>query len=186
MWSQINLSHLPVVISDQTIKQVGSYKYLGIHIDSKLSWSVHFEAVCSRAQKRLCFLWRLGALGVSTNLLLLFYRATTESLIRYGITSVYGNQSVQSKSQFLHITSTSSKTVGCTLCLTPGNLRTDPRATSTNDLRWLLHVSFTHNTKCSPRLNVTQLIPECKLSRHKYSFIPLSIKDWNQHMQSVF
>ena len=175
-----------MVTSDQTIRQVGSYKYMDIFTLTANWQQTQLECTCSRAQKRLCFLWRLGALGVSTNLLLLFYRATTESLIRYGITSVYGNQSVQSKSQFLHITSTSSKTVGCTLCLTPGNLRTDPRATSTNDLRWLLHVSFTHNTKCSPRLNVTQLIPECKLSRHKYSFIPLSIKDWNQHMQSVF
>ena len=46
-------AHLPVVISDQTIEQVGSYKYLGIHIDSYLSWSVHVEAVCSWAQKRL-------------------------------------------------------------------------------------------------------------------------------------
>ena len=36
-------------------------------------------------------------------------------MIRYGITSFYGNLSVQSKSQLLHITSTSSKLVGCTL-----------------------------------------------------------------------
>ena len=41
--------HLPVVISDQTIEQVRSYKYLGIHIDSKLSWIVHVEAVCFSA-----------------------------------------------------------------------------------------------------------------------------------------
>ena len=42
-------AHLPVVISNQTIEQVGSYKYLGIHIDSKLSWIVHVEAVCFSA-----------------------------------------------------------------------------------------------------------------------------------------
>ena len=67
--------HLLVVISDQTIKQVGSYKYLGIHIDSKLSWSVPVEAECSRAQKRLYFLRRLRAFGFGTNRLL-FCRAT--------------------------------------------------------------------------------------------------------------
>ena len=101
--------HLPVVTSDQTIEQVGSYKYLGIHIDSKLSWSVLVEAVCSRAQKCLNFLQRLRAFGVSTNILLLFYHATIESMIRYGITSFYGNLSVKSKSQLLHITGTFSK-----------------------------------------------------------------------------
>ena len=68
-------AHLPVVISNQTIEQVGSYKYVGIHIDSKLSWSVPVEAECSRAQKRLYFLRRLKEFGVSTNILLLVCRS---------------------------------------------------------------------------------------------------------------
>ena len=59
---------------------------MGIHIDSKLSWSVHFQAVCSRAQKRLYFLRRLRDLAsVQTYILLLFYRATNESVISYNI-----------------------------------------------------------------------------------------------------
>ena len=72
-------AHLPVVISNQTIEQVGSYKYVGIHIDSKLSWSVPVEAECCRAQKRLYFLRRLKEFGVSTNILLLVCRATIET-----------------------------------------------------------------------------------------------------------
>ena len=165
-------AHLPVVISDQTIKQVGSYKYMGIHIDSKLSWRVHVEAVCSRAQKRQSLLsLRLGALGFSTNLLLLVYRATTESLITYGITSFSGNLSVQSKSQILRIKSNSPKTVGCTLSFTPGNLWTDrPSATSTKDLRWLLHVSFTHNTNLSPRVNLTESQSANSIATNTLSF----------------
>ena len=96
--------HLLVVTSDQTIEQVGSYNYLGIHIDSNLSWGVHVEAVGSWAQKCLYFLQQLRAFGVSTNILLLFYHATIESMIRYSITSFYGNLS-----QLLHITGTFSK-----------------------------------------------------------------------------
>ena len=50
--------------------------------------------------------------GVSTNILLLFYSAASESVISYN----YGtDMSVQSKSQFLRITGTSSKIVGCNL-----------------------------------------------------------------------
>ena len=100
---------LLVVTSDQTIEQVGSYKFLGIHIDSNLSWGVHVEAVGSWAQKCLYFLQQLRAFGVSTNILLLFCHATIESMIRYSITSFYGNLSVKSKSQLLHITGTFSK-----------------------------------------------------------------------------
>ena len=64
--------HLPVFINSQTIEQVVSYKYLGIHLDNRLSGSVHVEAVCARAQKHPCFLRRLRAFGVSSNMLLLF------------------------------------------------------------------------------------------------------------------
>lgn len=32
--------HSPVVIHDQNIAQVDSYRYLGIHIDDKLTWSL--------------------------------------------------------------------------------------------------------------------------------------------------
>ena len=116
-------THLSVVISDQTIKQVGSYKYLGIHTDSKLNWSVHVEAVCSWAQKHLYFLQWLRAFSISTNILLLFYCATIGSMIRSGITSFCENLSVQSRSQLLRIVSTSTKIVGCTLSFTPGSLQ---------------------------------------------------------------
>ena len=154
---------------------------MGIHIDSKLSWCVHFEAVCSRAQKRLCFLWRLGALGVSTNLLLLFYRATTESLIRYGITSFYGNQSVQSKSQFLHITSTSSKIVGSTLSPSLQEIfeqtlfRQAQKICS--DATHALHSGY----QLLPS-GKRYRIPKRKLNHYKYSFISLSIKELNKHI----
>ena len=53
----------------------------------------------------------------STNILLFFYRAAVESLIKYGIKSFYGNLSVQFKPQLMSITITSSRIVGCTFSL---------------------------------------------------------------------
>ncbi len=40
-------AHDPVIIGDSKIEQVCSYKYLGIHMDNKLKWSVHVEYLCS-------------------------------------------------------------------------------------------------------------------------------------------
>ena len=57
--------------------------------------------------KRVYFLRRLRAFDISTNILLLFYRATIES-IRY---IAYANLSVHSKSQLQRTTST--KIIGC-------------------------------------------------------------------------
>lgn len=50
--------HSPVVINNQHIAQVDSYRYLGIYIDNKLTWSVHVKNVCTRVQQRLYFLRR--------------------------------------------------------------------------------------------------------------------------------
>ena len=72
------------------------------------------DAVCARAKECLYFVRRIKAFGTNSRLHLLFYRATIESVIRYDKTSLYGNLSVQAKSQLRCITSTSSKNIGCT------------------------------------------------------------------------
>ena len=66
--------HTLLLIQDANIAQVDSYKYLGVHIDNNLSWSVHVNSVCSRIQQRLHFLRRLRVFGVQRKVMLLFYR----------------------------------------------------------------------------------------------------------------
>ena len=87
----------PVVIHNEPIAQVSSYKYLGVHIDSTLSLRVHVEGLWSRLPQRLYFLRRLRAYGVEQKFMLLFYHAVLESTIRYGITAWDANLTVQLK-----------------------------------------------------------------------------------------
>lgn len=54
-----------VNIHGADIKQVTSFKYLGVHIDSDLSWRTHLADVCARTHQCLHFLRRLGVFGVS-------------------------------------------------------------------------------------------------------------------------
>lgn len=100
---------MPVVINNIPISQVCSYKYLGVHIDNVLSWRAHVESLCSRLQQRMHFLHRLGLYGVKQKCMLLFYHAILESILRYGITTWYGNFTVQSKSQIAHQVQTTMK-----------------------------------------------------------------------------
>lgn len=43
-----------VVIKDlETINQVATYKYLGVHIDNLLYWKPHIDKLCNKLQQRL-------------------------------------------------------------------------------------------------------------------------------------
>jgi hypothetical protein len=43
----------PIVIDDTVVEQVESFKFLGVHITNKLTWSKHTKAVMKRAQQNL-------------------------------------------------------------------------------------------------------------------------------------
>ena len=52
----------PLVIKDQEIEQVQTYKYLGVIIDDKLNWQMHSSAVCKKLNRRMFFLRKLRSL----------------------------------------------------------------------------------------------------------------------------
>lgn len=88
-----------VAIHGQAIDQVSNFKYLGVHIDSDLSWRTQVTNVCTRIHQRLHFLRRLRVFGVCKNIMLIFYRATIESVLRYGITCWFGNLTVKHRAE---------------------------------------------------------------------------------------
>ena len=75
----------PLLIDGKIVSIVDSYKYLGPKIDSKLNWSNHAHDVCKKVNQRLYFLRKLRSFKFNPEILLLFYRATIESIITYGI-----------------------------------------------------------------------------------------------------
>ncbi len=104
--------HKPVIIKDTVIQQVTSYRYLGFYMDSVLCWKTHIDSLCTRLQQRLYFLRRLRLYGVGSKILLVFYQAMFESLIRYGITVWFGNLSIQLKHILAYIHKTAMKIIG--------------------------------------------------------------------------
>jgi len=58
-------SNLPLPnIASQTVERVTTYKLLGVHIDSTLSWSTHIEYIVKKATTRLYFLKQLKRAGL--------------------------------------------------------------------------------------------------------------------------
>ena len=67
------------------IKSILRTESMSSWIDSKLNWSNHAHDVCKKVNQRLYFLRKLRSFKVNSEILLLFYRATIESIITYGI-----------------------------------------------------------------------------------------------------
>ena len=65
------------------MEQVESFKFLGVHITNKLTWSKHTKTVVKRARQNLFPLRRLKRFGMGPEILKRFYSCT--------ITAWYGN-----------------------------------------------------------------------------------------------
>ncbi len=171
--------HSPLLIHDQSIKQVSSYRYLGVHLDCLFNWEVHVDTLCSRLQQRMYFLRRLRVFGVDQKLMFLFYQAVLESIIRFGMSAWYGNLSVHVKSKLNRLVQTAMKVIGRTensslqSIYEESVLRLAQRALS--DPAHILNSEY-------------QLLPSgkryraplCKLNRFKHSFVPTSIRLLNK------
>ena len=51
--------HAPILINRAVVEQVESFKFLGVHITNKLTWSKHTKTVVKRVQQNLFSLRRL-------------------------------------------------------------------------------------------------------------------------------
>jgi hypothetical protein len=79
------------------VEQVKSFKFLGVHITNKLTWSMHTKTVVKRARQHLFSLRRLKRFGMGPQILKRFYSCTIESLLTCCITAWYGNCSASDR-----------------------------------------------------------------------------------------
>jgi hypothetical protein len=105
----------PLVINDQEVEIVESFRFLGSIISCSLKWEDNVIAIRKKAQQRLYFLRQLRKFQVSQKVLLQFYRAIIESVLTFSITTWYGSTSQQDRKDLDRIVATASKIVGCDL-----------------------------------------------------------------------
>ena len=72
-----NLGTLP-------IESTKSFQYLGLTLDSKLSWATHTSSVVARANRMLGFI-RTVARGSSTNAIFSLYKSLVLPILEYGL-----------------------------------------------------------------------------------------------------
>ena len=61
--------HAPILIDGAAVAQVESFKFLGVHITNKLTWSQHTKTVVKRAPQIVFPLRRLKRFGMGLQIL---------------------------------------------------------------------------------------------------------------------
>ena len=80
MWKK-RTEHTSILIDGVAVEQVESFKFLGVHISDKLTWSKHTKTVVKRTQQNLLPLRRLKRFGMDPQILKRFYSCTLESMV---------------------------------------------------------------------------------------------------------
>jgi len=168
------------VVHGEAIKQVASYKYLGVHIDSELTLHKHVSWVCARVH----FLRRLRLFGVSSNIMLIFYKATIKSILRYGIVVWFGSLTVKLRAQINNLVKVAGKIMGTQTISSLQDIFEHCTLQQANKI--LLdssHVLYSEYALMNSGWRYRVLL--CKHNRYKYSFVQLSVKLINEQLQQA-
>ena len=167
------LTHQPVKVAGENVEVVESFKYLGTHIDKKLTFQENTDLLVKKASQRLYLLRKLCSFHVSEKVLETTYKSLIESIITFNITAWYGNLTVRNKTKLGRVVQTASKIIG------------RPQ-TSLNDLynRFLLRKAILIvNDEIHPLNEHFNLlpsgrryrVPRCRVNIYKNSFTPSAI-----------
>jgi hypothetical protein len=86
--------HAPILRNGAVVEQFESFKFLGVYITNKLSWSKHIKTVVKRARQSL---GRLKRFDLGPQILKKLYSCTIESILIGCITVWYSNCSASDR-----------------------------------------------------------------------------------------
>ena len=99
-------------IKGEEVKRVDKYKYLGVQIDSKLTFSDHVHQIYTKCQQRLYLLRRLSRLHVNNKILKSYYSCHVESVLTYALVAWYRLCGLKEKKKLERVVNAGSKLCG--------------------------------------------------------------------------
>ena len=164
----------PLVIKDEPIDIVNSYKYLGITIDDKLDWHSHASLVYSKMCQRMYLLRKLNSFHIDKTILSLFYRSTIESVLLFCICGWGGNCTIKDQKHFNSVINKASRICSNSFEHTSDTLQKISFKKVTHIMKHKSHPLFSQ-IKTSQRSGRVTLM-NCRKERYKRSFLPASLK----------
>ena len=170
-------------INNEEIDQVSQYKYLGVTINDKLSWSDHCQSLSKKTHQRLFCLRKLKTFQIEKTIMNLFYSATVSSIITFAMTCWYGNATKLNRCRIDRLIKNASRTVQVQLptleelfksrCLSMLNK-------ILQDNTHPLHDNYILSSRSGRLLSI-----KARTERFKNSFLPLSVRICHQNCKSV-
>jgi len=78
---KLNVPHFD--IDHSLIETVSGFKFLGVHVSNNLSWNLHVDYICARANTRLHYLKRLKWAGLPADRLAHWYISVIRPVVEY-------------------------------------------------------------------------------------------------------
>ena len=75
----------PIIINNTSVKQVPSYKYLGVIIQNNFKWNEHVATQVKKADQRMYHVRHLRKFQIDYKILCLFYNSTVSSVLVYAV-----------------------------------------------------------------------------------------------------
>ena len=104
-----------LIVNNSEVEIVDSFKFLGIHITSNLSWSLHARYMCKKGQQRLYFLRCLKKFHMKPEILVNFYRSIIESILTGSIMVWFGNRTESDRNALSRVICTARRLTGVDL-----------------------------------------------------------------------
>ena len=86
-----------LIIDDVAVERVAEYRYLGTVLDNNLTFDRNVDIIHKKCQSRIYCLQKLRNIGVSSDILDMFYRACIQSVLMLSFMCWYGSLGVRGK-----------------------------------------------------------------------------------------
>uniref|UniRef100_A0A8C9SXC6 Reverse transcriptase domain-containing protein n=1 Tax=Scleropages formosus TaxID=113540 RepID=A0A8C9SXC6_SCLFO len=177
-------AHAPIYIGGEIVERVNSFRFLGITLTAKLTWTEHTATTIKKAHQHLHFLMVLKKARISTTVLTTFYRCAVESILTGCITSWCGSCSIEDKKALQRVVKTAHECIGTQLpavqdIYTTGCLRKTMRIMRDHSHPARALFSFLLSGK---RLRSIRT----RTTRYRNSFYPSAVRVYNTHQCATF
>lgn len=192
-------------LNNHTLKQVDEYKYLGVTITSRLTWSSHINKICASASRKLGFL-RHKLKAAPSHVKLLAYNSIVRPQLEYASAAwdpflkkdIHKLEMVQRKAVRFIFNSYHSR-ASPSLLMANNNIMTLENRRQVARLRFLFLLNsqqfnvnpglyiqprLSRSTRSTHEHNLTPIFARTNLFKH--SFFPRTIEQWNRLPVDVF
>lgn len=193
----------PYVISNTPLTKVNTYKYLGIHISSNLSWQAHVDYVTNNANRMLGYLRRNFPLA-PVSLKLLLYKTLVRTKLEYA-SAIWDPHLLSLSSSLESIQNRASRFIvsNYSRAASVSSMKANLNLPLLTTRRKIARLSFFHKifytnpdiktdivsppSYISPRFDhrLKVAVPNCRTNLRFNSFLPKTASDWNSLPASI-